>query len=548
LSSTSLERSGRLLIFGSSFGDGTGGEVIIDGLTAIATTWTDTEIHAYVPEAASLGNVSVQVTVDGTPSNVATLDVTTRQAEGRVRWRFQMDSEYPGDFVGVGPDGTVYVTDDENVTVEARMYALTPDGGLKWVVSGAGGARPIAFGPDGTIYTGAYGLTALNPDGTVKWQGPSEARILLVGPSVGPDGNIYAADNTRWGEGLGAFCVDPEGNLLWSDPNPGIQSSRSSNSEIRFASLLEDRLYFCIYSDAGTPPIAWAFDYDGQLQWSQGTCEIDSYAHLNPSGQMVVTGQGLCTVSTIDRDGAVAWRETSPDPGAQYVDPTVGPDGTIYVAGWFSHYIWALDPDGTTKWFRDEPSYGQLLALGVSPDDATIVDGGNSDNLDLVRAFDTTNGDLLWQYELPPEGARHVVSSYRPSFSADSRTAYVTTLLLNYPGYSYLYAMALDETATAVATTVPSAAALLQAPSPNPFRAWTSVAFVMSRAATARLTIHDVTGRLVKTLVNEDVSVGTHTVRWSGWDESGAAVAPGVYFVRLETESARLTEKAIRLR
>jgi hypothetical protein len=270
LSSTSLERSGRLLIFGSSFGDGTGGEVIIDGLTAIATTWTDTEIHAYVPEAASLGNVSVQVTVDGNPSNVATLDVTTRQADGRVRWRFQMDAEYPGDFVGVGPDGTVYVTDDENVTVEARMYALTPDGGLKWVVSGAGGARPIAVGPDRTIYTGAYGLTALNPDGTVKWQGPSEARILLVGPSVGPDGNIYAADNTRWGEGLGAFCVDPEGNLLWSDPNPGIQSSRSSNSEIRFASLLEDRLYFCIYSDGGTPPIAWAFDYDGQLQWSQG--------------------------------------------------------------------------------------------------------------------------------------------------------------------------------------------------------------------------------------------------------------------------------------
>jgi hypothetical protein len=263
---------------------------------------------------------------------------------------------------------------------------------------------------------------------------------------------------------------------------------------------------------------------------------------------MVVTGQGLCTVSTLDRDGAIAWRETSPDPGAQYIDPALGTDGTIYVAGWFSHYIWALNPDGTTKWFRDEPSYGQLVNLGVSPNNSVLVDGGNAENVDLVRAFDAANGDLLWQYELPPVPARHVVSSYRPSFSADSRTAYVTTLLLNYPGYSYLYAMALDEPATAATTTTPPASFALQAPRPNPFQASTSVSFGMSRAAATRLTIHDVTGRLVKTLVNEEVAEGTHTVRWRGRDESGAAVAPGVYFVRLESESARRTEKAIRMK
>jgi hypothetical protein len=58
LSDAALPRSGRLIIFGSSFGSAQGtGQVRIDGVDAIATTWMDTEIHAYVPEAAALGDV-----------------------------------------------------------------------------------------------------------------------------------------------------------------------------------------------------------------------------------------------------------------------------------------------------------------------------------------------------------------------------------------------------------------------------------------------------------------------------------------------------------
>ena len=75
-----------------------------------------------------------------------------------------MDSAFTGAFVALGADGTVYATDI------SRMYALTPDGGLKWVFAGAGGRRPITFGFDGTIYTGARGVVAVNPNGTLEWQ------------------------------------------------------------------------------------------------------------------------------------------------------------------------------------------------------------------------------------------------------------------------------------------------------------------------------------------------------------------------------------------
>lgn len=55
LSDSTLPRSSRLLIFGQNLGSEQGdGEVLIDGQSAIATTWTNTEIHAYVPPKVHL--------------------------------------------------------------------------------------------------------------------------------------------------------------------------------------------------------------------------------------------------------------------------------------------------------------------------------------------------------------------------------------------------------------------------------------------------------------------------------------------------------------
>ena len=68
LSETTLDRSGRLRVFGSGFG--ADGEVWIDGATAIVAEWSDTAINAYVPEAAGPGVVGVQVVNGDGSSNV----------------------------------------------------------------------------------------------------------------------------------------------------------------------------------------------------------------------------------------------------------------------------------------------------------------------------------------------------------------------------------------------------------------------------------------------------------------------------------------------
>ena len=68
---------------------------------------------------------------------------------------------------------------------------------------------------------------------------------------------------------------------------------------------------------------------------------------------------------------------------------------------------------------------------------------------------------------------------------------------------------------------------------PNPFTPDTRIAFELPVAGRAELKVFDVSGRLIRTLVNEKRPAGPHSVRWDGCDDTGAAVASGVYFYTL---------------
>lgn len=87
------------------------------------------------------------------------------------------------------------------------------------------------------------------------------------------------------------------------------------------------------------------------------------------------------------------------------------------------------------------------------------------------------------------------------------------------------------------------AACVLRAASPNPLRERTTIGFDLPRAGSARLAMYDVAGRLVRTLAQGALEAGHHEGVWDGTDESGRAVAAGVYFARLDADgsSARRT-------
>jgi flagellar hook assembly protein FlgD len=62
-----------------------------------------------------------------------------------------------------------------------------------------------------------------------------------------------------------------------------------------------------------------------------------------------------------------------------------------------------------------------------------------------------------------------------------------------------------------------------------------------------RVRVHDVAGRLARTLQNGRMTAGEHSAVWDSKDERGQLVRPGLYFVRLENSGRSVGEKVILL-
>jgi hypothetical protein len=70
---------------------------------------------------------------------------------------------------------------------------------------------------------------------------------------------------------------------------------------------------------------------------------------------------------------------------------------------------------------------------------------------------------------------------------------------------------------------------------PNPFNPSTTIRFSLPEATSVRLVVHDLTGRAIRTLVEQHHAAGEHLAVWDGRDASGRPAAGGVYLYRIET-------------
>ena len=82
---------------------------------------------------------------------------------------------------------------------------------------------------------------------------------------------------------------------------------------------------------------------------------------------------------------------------------------------------------------------------------------------------------------------------------------------------------------------------------PSPFSGQTIIRYDLPRTATVRLVIHDVSGRVVRRLVEAPKAAGAHAVRWDGRADDGSTAAAGVYFLRVADGRDVVTRKIVRL-
>ncbi|HEX6944514.1 MAG TPA: FlgD immunoglobulin-like domain containing protein [Gemmatimonadaceae bacterium] len=89
----------------------------------------------------------------------------------------------------------------------------------------------------------------------------------------------------------------------------------------------------------------------------------------------------------------------------------------------------------------------------------------------------------------------------------------------------------------------------LHANVPNPFNPVTTIDYdVPAGGADVTIAVFDVSGRLVRTLVDDRRDAGRYSVRWNGDDDRGVGVATGVYFCRMNAGSFAHTMKMVLLK
>lgn len=83
---------------------------------------------------------------------------------------------------------------------------------------------------------------------------------------------------------------------------------------------------------------------------------------------------------------------------------------------------------------------------------------------------------------------------------------------------------------------------------PNPFNPTTTIKFNLANTEHVNLAVYDISGRLVKQLVNGQMDAGEKNIVWNGKDQSGQRVASGVYFYKMSAGDYSATDKMVMLK
>ena len=83
---------------------------------------------------------------------------------------------------------------------------------------------------------------------------------------------------------------------------------------------------------------------------------------------------------------------------------------------------------------------------------------------------------------------------------------------------------------------------------PNPFNSQTKIGFDLPESAWVRLSIYNILGQKIRTLVNEKKKIGHHIMFWDGKNGNNQVVGSGVYLFQFQANNYSRTNKAVFLK
>ena len=83
---------------------------------------------------------------------------------------------------------------------------------------------------------------------------------------------------------------------------------------------------------------------------------------------------------------------------------------------------------------------------------------------------------------------------------------------------------------------------------PNPFNPITTIQYSLPEDALVNVTIYDMMGRIVKTLVNDRQTAGFKSVQWNATNDRNEPVSAGLYLYTIQAGEFRQTKKMLLLK
>ena len=162
-------------------------------------------------------------------------------------------------------------------------------------------------------------------------------------------------------------------------------------------------------------------------------------------------------------------------------------------------------------------------------------------NVDVHSSSETVT--LTWDFQMVPSG-------YEVSYSIDNGQTFsdmrdTEAILLA----SDMELIVRVETQLLGIDTpdVPSVFSLYQN-YPNPFNPTTQIKYDLPSDGLVNVSIYDITGRYIKSLINNNQSAGYHSVRWDATNNIGEAVSAGMYIYTIQAGEYRATKKMVLLK
>jgi photosystem II stability/assembly factor-like uncharacterized protein len=502
---------------------------------------------------------------------VGAAGVVLRTSDGGVSWpqvaggreRFSMSGV---DFVDT--QSGVAVANDNSAVVpgfpEPQVYA-TSDGGATWTVTFTtfGGLSDVTFADATTVYAVGRGLASMDGganiyrsvDGGMTWTTffsqccppcsggciPGLSGVDFVGPNTGVavgafggvleiQGGVVTWVTVPTVENLTGVSV-PSSQTAYAVGNNGVilKGNLVTSTWVQLASGTSLPLYDVCFTDDLTGTVVGAGGTilrtnDGGTTWTAQTGgtigNLVSVSFLDgPNG---IIGGGTTLLKTLN--GGMTW-VSGETPSALadvvYVDPAnvsaVGGDENIIsrrdipVPVFFQDFAaWVRPHAVELRWavYADEAIQGFRM-YRRSDNTAEIV---VSDGLIVPRERTFVDHDVA-------RGA-----------------AYTYTMGAVHENGS-------ETRSQPIRVDVPNAQTTLFQNHPNPFNPTTRIHFSLSTSVHVTLSVFDISGRRVATLVNRVLPGGENEVLWNGKNDAGDEVATGIYFYELRTSETVLTRK-----